>query len=87
MASVHSVPYVSRDDALDILSLMDDSSFNILTIGEPNQYIYNAKINMYNFGYAVPGGLNLIAAINENDIPVDIRPIEKILDYNNFETL
>ena len=87
LASVHSVPYVSRDDALDILSLMDDSSFNILTIGEPNQYIYNAKINMYNFGYAVPGGLNLIAAINENDIPVDIRPIEKILDYNNFETL
>lgn len=86
LASVHSVPYIARDDALDIFDSISDIGFNFLDIGKPNQYIYNSKIDMYHFGYATAGGLNPIEKVKESDVSVDVKSIEKIMDFKYFET-
>lgn len=86
LASVHSVPYVARDDALDIFDSIGKAGFNFLDIGKPNQYIYNSKIDMYHFGYATAGGLNPIEKVKESGVCVDVKSIEKIMDFKHFET-
>ena len=87
LASVHTVPYVSRDASKDILDIIKKSGFDVLKLGQTNEDMYNAKIEKYHFGYVVPGGLNPIAAIKEEGIPVDVKSIEKIMDYSSFEEL
>ncbi len=87
LASVHTVPYVSRDATKDILEQIKDTGFDVIGLGQTNEYMYNAKIEKYHFGYVLSGGLNPIAAIKENDIDVGVKSIEKIMDYNSFEQL
>lgn len=86
LASVHSVPYIARDDALDIFDSISTIGFNFLDIGKPNQYIYNSKIDMYHFGYATAGGLNPIEKVKESGVSVEVKSIEKIMDFKYFET-
>lgn len=87
LASVHTIPYVSRDASKDILDIIKETGFDVLKLGETNEYMYNAKIEKYHFGYVVSGGLNPIAAIKEYDVPVEVKSIEKIMDYSSFEEL
>ena len=87
LASVHTIPYVSRDATKNILSSLNDSGFEILGMGQTNEYMYNAKIEKYHFGYVVAGGLNSIAAMKEKGIPVDVKSIEKIMSYESLEEL
>lgn len=87
LASVHTIPYVSREATKDILNSLNDSGFEILGMGQTNEYMYNAKIEKYHFGYVVAGGLNPIAAMKERGIPVDVKSIEKIIDYDSLEEL
>lgn len=86
LASVHSVPYVAREDTLNIFESIKNVGFQFLDIGKPNQYIYNSKIDMYHFGYATAGGLNPIEKVKESDVSVDVKSIEKIMDFNEFES-
>ena len=86
LASVHSVPYVAREEVLNIFDSINDAGFNFLEIGKPNQYIYNSKIDMYHFGYATAGGLNPIEKVKESGVCVDVKSIEKIMDFDVFET-
>lgn len=87
LASVHTVPYIARDKTVNILNELKNSGFEVLNIGKPNEYTYNAKIEKYNFGYVLSGGLNPIAAIKENDIPIEVKSIETIMNFNSFEEL
>ncbi|HIH36027.1 MAG TPA: DUF128 domain-containing protein [Methanosphaera sp.] len=87
LASVHSIPYVSRDATKDILDKLSVSGFEVMGVGQTNEYMYNAKIEKYHFGYVVSGGLNAIAAMKENGIDVEVKSIEKIVDYGFFEEL
>jgi repressor of nif and glnA expression len=41
---------------------------------------------MYHFGYATAGGLNPIEKVKESDVCVDVKSIEKIMDFKYFET-
>lgn len=87
LASVHSIPYIARDKTISVLESLKESGFEVLKLGKPNEYMYNARIEKYNFGFVLSGGLNPIAAIKEKDIPVDIKSIETIVDFNSFEEL
>lgn len=87
LASVHSIPYVARDSTLDILDKLNESGFEELCIGKTNEYMYNAKIDKYHFGYVLAGGLNPIAAVKEKNINTKVKSIEKIMDYNTLEEL
>ena len=85
MASVHSVPYIARDKTVDILDKLGEYGFEVLNIGKPNEYTYNAKIEKYHFGYVLAGGLNPIAAIKKEGIPTDVKSIETMKNFNSFE--
>ncbi|OED30288.1 DUF128 domain-containing protein [Methanosphaera sp. WGK6] len=87
MASVHSVHYVARDKTIDTLNSLKEVGLEVLNIGKPNEYTYNAKIEKYNFGYVLSGGLNPIVAIKEKNIPVEVKSIEKIMKFDAFEEL
>lgn len=87
LASVHSVPYIAREETVDILSSLNEYGFEVLNIGKPNEYTFNAKIDKYNFGYVIAGGLNPITAIKEQGIPTEVKSIEVIRDFNSFEVL
>ncbi|MBE6488768.1 MAG: DUF128 domain-containing protein [Methanosphaera stadtmanae] len=87
LASVHSVPYVARDDTINIFDSLNEAGFRLLDIGKTNQYIYNAKIDMYQFGYVTAGGLNPIAKVKESGIPIEVKSIEKIVNFDIFESL
>ena len=87
LASVHTIPYVSRDATKNILNSLNDSGFEVLGMGQTNEYMYNAKIEKYHFGYVVAGGLNSIAAMKEKGIPVEVKSIEKIMNYDSLEEL
>ncbi len=87
LASVHTIPYVSRDESENILNSLNNSGFEVLSMGQTNEYVYNAKIEKYHFGYVVAGGLNSIAAMKEKGIAVDVKSIETLLDYNSLEEL
>jgi len=49
--------------------------------------IYNSKIEDYNFGIVADGGLNIIAAIKEKGIDIDIKTAEKIMPFEKMEHL
>lgn len=85
LASVHSVPYIAREKTVDTLNTLKNYGFEVLNIGKPNEYTYNAKIEKYHFGYVLSGGLNPIAAIKESGIPTEVKSIETMKDFNSFE--
>lgn len=87
LASVHTVPYLARDETVEIFDLLSNTGLNALCVGKPNEYTYNARIEKYDFGYVLPGGLNPIAAIHEKNIPVEVKSLESIMDYTLFENL
>ncbi len=85
LANVHTIPYVSRDQTINILNQIKQTGFEVLSVGQPNEYVYNAKVEMYHFGFVTSGGLNPIVAIKEKGIPVKVKTIERLMDYNSFE--
>ena len=87
LASVHTVPYIAREKTVSIFEELESTGLDALCIGKPNEYTYNARIEKYNFGYVLSGGLNPVVAIKENGIPVEVKTLESIMNYNEFEEL
>jgi len=85
LASLREIPYLARPNAVQILEKIKEIGFSALKIGEPSELLYNAKVERYHVGIAAPGGLNPIAAIKEEDIHVDVKAVETIMDISNME--
>ncbi|MGZ7048819.1 MAG: NrpR regulatory domain-containing protein [Methanobacterium sp.] len=47
--------------------------------------VYNAKIERYHVGIVAPGGLNPIAAIMEEGIPVEAKAVESLMKLEEME--
>lgn len=85
LASLREIPYLARPDAVDLLEKIEETGFSILKIGEPSELIYNAKIERYHVGIVTPGGLNPIAAIMEEGIPVEVKAVETLMNLEDME--
>ncbi|MGF7117599.1 NrpR regulatory domain-containing protein [Methanobacterium oryzae] len=85
LASLREIPYLARPDAVDLLEKIEETGFSILKIGEPSELIYNAKIERYHVGIVTPGGLNPIAAIMEEEIPVEVKAVETLMNLEDME--
>ncbi len=85
LANVHSVPYIAREDTIDIFDEISDAGFKVMHLGKPNEYLYNARIERYNFGYVVQGGLNPVVRIKEEGINIGVKSLETIMEFNSFE--
>lgn len=85
LASLKEIPYISRDYAVYLLDILKNIGFSIYKIGKPRELVYNAKVDNYNFGIVTGSGLNMIAALKENDINVKVKAIEKLIPFETME--
>lgn len=85
LASLREIPYVSRQDAVDVLEEVQDAGFSILKIGKPSELVYNAKVERYHVGIVAPGGLNPIAALKEHGMDVEPKAVETIMRVSDME--
>lgn len=87
LASLKEIPYVSRDHTIYLLDILKNIGFSIYKIGKPRELIYNAKVDNYNFGIVTGSGLNIISSLKENNIPVEVKAMEKIIPFESMERL
>lgn len=85
LASLREIPYVSRQDAVDVLEEVQDAGFSILKIGKPSELVYNAKVERYHVGIVAPGGLNPIAALKEHGMDVEPKAVETMMRVSDME--
>lgn len=58
MASLREIPYIAREEALEVTEKLRGSGLTILKVGRTNEILYNAKVGRYKVGIVTPGGLN-----------------------------
>ena len=87
LASVKEIPYISRDQAVELLSMLNNIGFSIYKIGKPRELVYNSKVDNYNFGVITGGGLNSIGAIREKGINIEVKAIETLLPFEEMNRL
>ncbi|MBX7075834.1 MAG: NrpR regulatory domain-containing protein [Methanobacteriaceae archaeon] len=87
LASIKEVPYITRDKSKEILSKIMDIGLSIYKIGKPRELVYNAKVDNYNFGVVAGSGLNSIAAIKENNIDIEVKAAEKLIQFSELEKI
>jgi repressor of nif and glnA expression len=85
LASLREIPYVSRQDAVDVLEEVQDAGFSILKVGKPSELVYNAKVERYHVGIVAPGGLNPIAALKEHGMDVEPKAVETMMKVSDME--
>ncbi|WP_296798420.1 DUF128 domain-containing protein [uncultured Methanobrevibacter sp.] len=87
LASIKEIPYVSRDHSVYLLDKLSKLDFPIYKIGKPRELTYNAKADNYNFGIVTGSGLNTIAAIQENEINIEVKADTKLIPFENMDRL
>lgn len=87
LASTKEIPYIARNHSEEILNKLNNINLPIYKIGKPRELIYNAKVDNYNFGIVAGSGLNTIATLYENDIQVDVKIGELLLQLSEMEKL
>ncbi|MDD1775084.1 MAG: DUF128 domain-containing protein [Methanobacterium sp.] len=85
LASLKEIPYIARQDAVDVLNEIKENGFSILEVGKPSELIYNAKVERYHAGIVTPGGLNPLAAIREAGIHLEPKAVETMMDVSQME--
>ena len=87
LASVKEIPYISRDHAVELLEILNNIGFSIYKIGKPREFVYNSKVDNYNFGVITGGGLNSIGAVKESGVPIQVKALEKMMPFEKMERL
>ncbi len=87
LASLKEIPYISRDYAVYLLNILKNIGFSIYKIGKPRELTYNAKVDNYNFGVVAGSGLNLIGALKEKGINVEVKAIAKLMKFEKMDRL
>jgi len=85
LASFREIPVVCLDKVKEIYKIMQKKGFKgILMFGEPNQPLLDIPVGIDRVGIIVVGGLNPIAALEENNIQTDTSAISVLYDYNEL---
>ncbi|MCS7215127.1 MAG: NrpR regulatory domain-containing protein [Thermodesulfovibrio sp.] len=85
LASFREIPLVCLDKVKEIYSIMQKRGFKgIIKFGEPNQPLLDIPVGMDRVGIIVVGGLNPIAAIEENNIHTYTTAISVLHDYREL---
>jgi hypothetical protein len=82
LASFREIPLICRDQAVQIAQKMSGKGIQgILAIGEPNTPLLDIPVGMDKTGVVVVGGLNPIAAIEEQGIQTESMAMSTLYDY------
>ena len=85
LASFKEIPYITRDQAVDLLDKLNEIGFSIYKTGKPREVTYNAKADNYNIGVVAGSGLNSIGAVKEKGIEIEIKAIEQLIDFKKMD--
>ena len=84
-ASFREVPSVALDGVQRVIRQMERHGLGgVLAIGRPNQPLLNIPVAEGRTGMIVIGGLNPIATLHEAGLPVTIRSLMGLEDFNSF---
>lgn len=84
LASIKEIPYIARDYSISFLNKLSKIGFSIYKIGKPRELTYNAKADNYNFSIITESGLNIIAAIKEKGIDIEVKADTKIMPFEDM---
>lgn len=88
LASFREIPLICRDQAIHIANRMSEKGIQgILAIGEPNTPLLDIPVGMDKAGVVVVGGLNPIAAIEEQGILTENMAMSTLFDYADLLSL
>ncbi|MCK9151944.1 DUF128 domain-containing protein [Methanobacterium alcaliphilum] len=85
LAGLKEIPYLARQQAVEILSQVEDIGLSISKVGDPSELIYNAKVERYRSGIVTPGGLNPLAAVKEEGIDVETKAVETMVSLSEMD--
>jgi HTH-type transcriptional regulator, global nitrogen regulator NrpRI len=88
LASFREIPLICRDPAIQIANRMSEKGIQgILAIGEPNTPLLDIPVGIDKVGVVVVGGLNPIAAIEEQGIQTESMAMSTLYDYEKLANL
>jgi repressor of nif and glnA expression len=86
LAGFREIPAICRQDAEKLLKRIDDTGLgNILLLGNPGQTVLGMPVGIDRVGVVVPGGLNPIAALEENGIETESKALSALIDYGSLK--
>lgn len=82
LASFREIPVICRDQAVQIANRMSEKGLQgIMSIGEPNTPLLDIPVGIDKAGVVVVGGLNPIAALEEQGILTESMAMSTLYDY------
>ncbi len=85
LASFREIPVVSVEKALEIRDYMKEKGIGgILTIGNPNQTIFEMPVGIDKAGMIIVGGLNPVAALEEAGIPTISKAMSTLYKFSEL---
>jgi repressor of nif and glnA expression len=87
MAGFREIPAVSKEDAEKILKKAEEAGLgSALVVGKPNQPLLGVPVGMERVGIVVPGGLNPVAALEEEGIETESKALTTLIDYSRLRS-
>lgn len=86
LASFREIPVVTIQQAMDLQKRMKELGIGgLLTIGAPNQPLYEIPVGMDKTGMVIVGGLNPVAALEESGIETINKAMSVLMEYERLE--
>jgi len=87
-ASFREIPATSLPEAKDIIENLDKIGLGcVLVIGRPNQPLLDIPVNIGHVGLIVTGGLNPIAAIEEDGIATTNHTLHHLCNFDQLQPI
>ncbi len=85
LASFREIPVVCLDKAKKLSRTMADRGIRgVLLIGSPNTPLLEVPVGIDKAGLVVVGGLNPVAALEEQGIPTESKAMSTLYDYSRL---
>lgn len=85
LASFREIPVVTIDKAKELNEELKANGLGgVLMIGDPNKPLLDISVGLDRAGIIVVGGLNPIAALEENNIPTESKATSALFEYKDL---
>ncbi|RME67276.1 MAG: DUF128 domain-containing protein [Nitrospirae bacterium] len=87
LASFREVPVVCHTKVTELADYLRSKGIKgILAIGEPNKELFEVPVGLDRAGVVVVGGLNPVAAVEEEGIPTESKAMSCLFEFSELET-
>lgn len=87
LASFREIPAITIQQVEDIVAKMQNAGLNgLITLGRPNQELFQVSVGTNRAGIVVIGGLNPLAAVEEAGIVSENRAMSTMADFSTLRS-